>query len=169
MRASRRRQTPGWSANRKLCFWSQNHFTLIPGSLESMNWQRRDRTAERSLCDEPERYPSETSNSGPIRSSKPDLDSPMQRKRTIQVPDFLSRDSLSNAEFAISPQNGAKSRHKLLIIKEKDSLAGMQSSELSVELFCSKSDLVIVGVIQSQVTKETTYGSQSPVASELNR
>src|SRR5208337_465343 len=27
----------GWSANGKLCFWSQNHFTLIPRSLEFPN------------------------------------------------------------------------------------------------------------------------------------
>jgi hypothetical protein len=27
----------GSSANRKLCFWSQNHFTLTPRSLEFMN------------------------------------------------------------------------------------------------------------------------------------
>jgi hypothetical protein len=27
----------GWSANRKLCFWSQNHFMLIRRLLESMN------------------------------------------------------------------------------------------------------------------------------------
>ena len=36
-----------------------------------------------------------------------------------------------------------KARSKLLITKEKDSLAGMQSSELSVELFFSKSDLAL--------------------------
>src|SRR5271167_2625030 len=33
----KRGSTPGLSTNRTLCFWSQNHFTLIPRSLESMN------------------------------------------------------------------------------------------------------------------------------------
>jgi hypothetical protein len=77
--------------------------------------------------------PSETSTSRSGSQSKPGLDSAMRRKRAIQRLEFFSRDSLNDAEFAISPQNAATSQFKVLIIKEKDSLAG-EGFELPVRI-----------------------------------
>ena len=93
----------------------------------------------------------------------------MQRKTTIRVRISSLAVLRVTQKSRFRPKMQLNHRQKLLIIKEKDSLAGMQSSELSVELFCSKSDLVIVELFNPKLLKKRLYGSQSPVASELNR
>ena len=87
----------------------------------------------------------------------------MQRKTTIRVRISSLAVLRVTQKSRFRPKMQLNHRQKLLIIKEKDSLAGMQSSELSVELFCSKSDLAIVGVINPKLLKKRLTARNRPL------